>query len=155
MMDTISYKFYGDNKSSYAGNSFYMWLPSALSIQFDYHYYKHWYVNASLIYGFDLSPASVSRPSEIAITPRYETRGFEANLPLSLYDWREARIGLTLRIYYLTIGTEKLGQFFGLSNFSGMDLYFALHFFIDKGDCPNTKQKGCADIDYRIKSSYR
>lgn len=155
LMDTISYKFYGDSKASYRGNSFYMWLPSALSIQFDYHYFKNWYVNASLIYGFDLSPASVSRPAEIAITPRYESRGFEADLPVSLYDWNKLRIGLSLRYYYITIGTEKLGQFFRISNFTGLDLYVALHFFIDKGDCPNMRQKGCTDIDYRIKSSYR
>jgi len=155
LMDTISYKFYGDNKASYRGSSFIMWLPSALSIQFDYHYSRNWYVNASLIYGFDLSPASVSRPSEIAITPRYENRDFEASLPVSLYDWDKLRIGLALRYYYVTIGTEKLGQFFRISNFTGLDLYVALHFFIDKGNCPQGKKKGCSEIDYRTKSSYR
>jgi len=155
LMDTVSYQFYGNNNSSYRGSSFYMWLPSALSVQFDYHYLKHWYVNACFIYGFDLSPASVSRPAEIDITPRYETRGLEVNFPVSLYDWNKLRVGLSLRYYYLTIGTEKLGEFFRISNFTGLDFYFALHFFIDKGDCPKTKQKGCSDIDYRIKSTYR
>ena len=51
-MDTISYQFYGDNTSAYAGDQFKVWLPSALSVQFDYHYLGPWYVNASLIYGF-------------------------------------------------------------------------------------------------------
>jgi hypothetical protein len=155
LMDTMSYKFYGDSKASYRGSSFYMWLPSALSIQFDYHYSKNWYVNTSLIYGFDLSPACVSRPAEIAITPRYESRGFEANLPVSLYDWNKLRIGLSLRYYYVTIGTEKIGEFFRISNFTGLDFYIAMNFFIDKGDCPNKKEKGCLDMDYRLKSSYR
>lgn len=155
LMDTISYRFYGNKTAAYAGNSFYMWLPSALSIQFDYHYFKHWYVNASVIYGFDLSPASVSRPSEISITPRYESRGLEADLPISLYDWNKMRIGLALRYYYFTIGTEKLGEFFQISNFTGFDIYFALHFFIDKGNCPKGKIKGCQDFDYRLKSDYR
>jgi len=154
-MDTVSYKFYGNNQASSRGTSFYMWLPSALSVQFDYHYYKNWYVNASLIYGFDISPASVSRGSELAITPRFESRNFEANLPVSLYDWNKLRVGLALRYYYVTIGTEKLGQFFRISNLTGVDLYLALHFFIDKGDCPRGKVKGCQEIDYRIKSDYR
>jgi len=154
LMDTVSYKFYGNNQASYQGNSFYMWLPSALSIQFDYHYFKRWYVNASFIYGFDLSPASVSRPSEISISPRYESRGLEVDFPVSLYDWNKLRVGLSLRYYYLTIGTEKLGEFFRISNFTGLDFYVALHFFIDKGDCPKGKQKGCQEIDYRLKSSY-
>ncbi|MCX6248278.1 MAG: DUF5723 family protein [Bacteroidetes bacterium] len=155
MMDTMSYKFYGDNTSAYRGNSFYMWLPSALSVQFDYHYSRNWYVNAALIYGFDLSPSSVSRPSQIAITPRYETRNFEANLPVSLYDWNKLRVGLSLRFYYLTIGTEKLGQFFRISNFTGLDFYFALNFFIAKGNCGNTRIKECTEVDYRLKSTYR
>ena len=155
LMDTVSYRFYGDKNASYRGSSFYMWLPSALSIQFDYHYLKRWYVNASLIYGFDLSPASVSRPSELSITPRYESRSFEADIPVSLYDWNKLRIGLAFRYYYFTIGTEKLGEFFRISNFTGFDLYFALHFFIDKGNCPKGKQKGCQEIDYRLKSDYR
>jgi hypothetical protein len=155
MMDTVSYKFYGNKTSSYRGSSFYMWLPSALSVQFDYHYYKHWYINTSLIYGFDLSPASVSRPAEISITPRYETRLFEVNFPVTLYNWTKLMMGLSLRYYYFTIGTEKLGEFFRISNFTGMDLYFAFHFFIDKGNCKNKKAQGCKDIDYRIKSTYR
>jgi hypothetical protein len=153
-MDTISFKFYGDNTASYRGSSFTMWLPSALSIQFDYHYTKNLYVNASFIYGFDLSPASVSRPAELSLTPRYETRGLEVNLPITLYDWNKLMIGLSLRYYYFTIGTEKLGEFFRVSNFTGMDLYIAAHFFIDKGDCPKSKQ-GCKEMDYRIKSTYR
>jgi len=155
LMDTISYRFYGNSTESYRGNNFLMWLPAALSVQFDYHYFRNWYVNALLIYGFDLGPASVSRPAEIAVTPRYETHGFEAELPLSLYDWQQPRIGLALRFYYVTIGTEKLGQFFNISNLSGMDFYFSIHYGFEKGSCRNTRQKGCADIDYRIKSVYR
>jgi hypothetical protein len=153
-MDTVSYRFYGDKKASYRGNSFYIWLPSALSVQFDYHYRRNWYVNASLIYGFDLSPASVSRPAQIAITPRYESRGFEASLPISLYNWEKPRIGLALRYYYLTIGTEKLGQFFRISNLTGMDFYLAIHYFIEKGSCKDKKTKECQENDYRIKSNY-
>ena len=155
MMDTLSYRFYGNNTEAYTGNSFLMWLPSALSVQFDYHYVKNWYVNATLIYGFDLGPASVSRPSELSITPRYETRGFEAELPISLYNWEKPRIGLSLRYYYVTIGTEKLGQFFRISNLSGIDLYLAVHLFFDKGSCKDKRQKGCMDMDYRRKSVYR
>jgi hypothetical protein len=55
----------------------------------------------------------------------------------------------------VTIGTEKIGEFFRISNFTGLDFYIAMNFFIDKGDCPNKKEKGCLDMDYRLKSSYR
>jgi hypothetical protein len=154
-MDTVSYQFYGDNNAAYRGSSFYMWLPSALSVQFDYHYQRNWYVNFTLIYGFDIGPASVSRPAQLAITPRYETRGFEASLPVSLYNWQKPRIGLALRYYYITLGTEKLGQFFHFSNFTGLDFYLSIHYFIDKGRCRNSKGEGCKEKDFRINSGYR
>ena len=66
------------------------------------------------------------RPALIAITPRYETRLFEINLPVSLYDFRDPAIGLAVRIYSLVIGTEKLGTFLNLTDVRGMDVYFSL-----------------------------
>ena len=148
--DTISYKFYGNNTEAYKGSSFYIWLPSALSVQFDYHYKKNWYVNGSLIYGFNMAPGSLSRPSQLSVTPRYETSWFEANLPISFYDWYLLRMGLSLRFYFLTVGTEKLGQFFNLRNFSGMDFYISIHYFFEKGICKKQKEKGCLDSERRI-----
>lgn len=153
MIDTISYQFYGDTTSAIVGNDFTLWLPSALSVQFDYHLRKNVYVNASLIYGFNLSKYSLSRPAQLSITPRYETKWFEANLPVSLYDWREPRIGLSLRFYFLTIGTEKLGGFFHMSDFTGLDFYFSLKFFFDKGSCRSKGPKGCGNGEFRKSGS--
>jgi hypothetical protein len=146
-LDTISYQFYGNTTDAYAGDHFKVWLPSALSAQFDYHYLGPWYFNASLIYGFNLSKASLSRPSEISITPRYETQWFEANLPVSLYDWSLMRIGLSLRFYFLTIGTEKLGQFFSFNDFTGMDLYFSIKVPFNKGKCSAKGPGGCPGME--------
>jgi len=134
-LDTLSYQFYGTNKGAYRDNKFYIWLPSALSVQFDYHYYKQWFINASVIYGVNFSRNSLRRPAEVVITPRYETEWFEANLPLSLYDWYLPRIGLSFRIYNVTIGTEKLGYFFNVNDFTGMDFYIAFKYTLDKGKC--------------------
>jgi len=148
MLDTISYKFYGNNTSALVAEKFMLWLPSALSIQFDYHWKNYWYVNASLIYGFNLSGASLSRPSQLSITPRYEKKWFEASLPISLYDWYLPRIGLALRFYGFTIGTEKLGGFFNLSNFTGMDLYFSIKLFFNKGSCRGEKRTPCGNLEF-------
>jgi hypothetical protein len=146
-MDTVSYQFYGDYTSSYRGDVIRIWLPSALSVQFDYHYLGPWYVNASLIYGFPLSRSAVRRPAVLSVTPRYESGWFEASLPLTLYDWYLPRIGLALRFYFLTIGTEKLGQFFSISDFTGLDLYFSVKIPIDKGSCGPRGPKGCPAMD--------
>lgn len=137
LLDTISYKFYGDRTSAYAGEQFTLWLPAALSLQFDYHYRKHWYVNASLVYGFPVAKGSMTRPAELSVTPRYETRWFEASMPVSLYNWQLARVGLALRVYGLTVGTDKIGGFFHFSDFNGLDFYLSLKLFFDKGNCRN------------------
>ncbi|MDD4603102.1 MAG: DUF5723 family protein [Bacteroidales bacterium] len=145
ILDTISYKFYGDTTSADIGEKFTMWLPSALSIQFDYHLKSFWYLNASLIYGFPLSRGSLARPAEISITPRYEKRWLEVSLPISLYDWTLPRIGMALRIYGFTIGTDKLGEFFNFNNFTGMDIYFSVKLFFNKGVCGNKGTKHCGN----------
>ncbi len=134
-LDTLSYKFYGDTVSAYAADKFTMWLPSALSVQFDYHVAKSWYINSSLIYGFPVSKGAIVRPAELSVTPRFETNLFEVNLPVSLYDWTQPRVGLALRVYSITVGTEKLGSFFHFSNFTGLDFYFSVKLFFNKGNC--------------------
>lgn len=143
IMDTISYKFYGDTASAYTGDRFSVWLPSAFTAQFDYHYKKNWFLNTTLVLPFEFSSISVIRPALLAITPRYETRWFEANIPFSLYDWYQPRIGLSLRFYVLTVGTEKLGSFLGLSNFNGVDFYFTLKIPFEKGLCGRKLSKSC------------
>jgi hypothetical protein len=146
-LDTVSYQFYGDPTTAYVGDMMSVWLPSAASVQFDYHYLGPWYINAVLVYGFNLAKNSVTRPAELAITPRYETGWFEASLPVSLYDWNLVRMGLALRFYILTIGTEKLGQFFSFSDFTGMDLYFNLKIPLDKGSCRARGPAGCPGME--------
>ena len=144
MMDTISYKFYGDPDAAYRDDKFTLWLPTAFSVQFDYHYYQNWFVNASLVFPFQFSKVSVARPALLAITPRYESRWFDASIPISLYDWYQLRMGLALRFYMLTIGTEKIGHFLvGFSNFNGMDLYLSIKIPLEKGVCGKRVSKSC------------
>ncbi len=149
LLDTLSYQFYGDTTSAYTGDKFTLWLPSALSVQFDYHLRKNIYINTSFIYGFNLSKYSLSRPAQLSVTPRFENRWFEANLPVSLYDWSKLRIGLSLRFYFLTIGTEKIAGFLHVSDFTGLDLYVALKFSLDKGSCRSKGPKGCGNGEYK------
>ncbi|MBE0646728.1 MAG: hypothetical protein IH596_02975 [Bacteroidales bacterium] len=147
LMDTISYQFYGDPNAAYVNDKFTLWLPSALSVQFDYHYHNNWYVNAALIFPFQLSKISLARPALLAVTPRYESSWFDASLPVSLYNWYQLRVGLALRFYVLTIGTEKLGPYLGFSNFNGMDLYFSIKIPLEKGACGRRMSGSCPAYD--------
>jgi hypothetical protein len=146
-LDTLSYKFYGDTTSAWAGDKFTLWLPAAFSAQFDYHIRDSWYINASLVYGFPIAKAAVMRPAELSITPRYETRWFEASMPVSLYNWQLTRVGLAVRIYCLTVGTDKLGGFFHLNDFTGLDVYFSLKLFFNKGNCRIKGPENCGGVE--------
>ncbi len=145
LLDTISYQFYGDTVSAYSGDRFTMWLPAAVNITFDYNFGKNLFLNTNLIYGFPLHKSGIHRPAELTVTPRYETGWFEASLPVSLYNWQLPRIGLAVRVYGITIGTDKLGGFFHMNNFSGMDFYVAARFFLDKGVCRERGPVHCGD----------
>lgn len=148
LFDTLSIRFYGDRNASLKDRKFTMFLPSAVSVQFDYHYKKYLYFNATFIYGFYLAKSALSRPPLLAITPRFEDRHLEVSLPLSLYNWRYPHIGLSIRYYWLTIGTEKLGALFRFSHLEGLDAYIAIKFKLDKGDCGRKgKVKNCESYD--------
>lgn len=147
LMDTISYKFYGDPDAASADDKFTLWLPSSLSAQFDYHYLNNWYINAALVFPFRISKVSLARPALLAVTPRYESRWFDVGLPVSLYNWYQLRMGLSFRLYVLTIGTEKLGPFLGFSNFNGMDFYFSIKIPLEKGVCGRRMSGSCPAYD--------
>ncbi len=155
-MDTVSFKSYGDPNASYRGDKVWIWLPAAISAQFDYHLIQEWYLNATVFYGLPMAKNMAIRPSEIAITPRYESGWFEANLPISLYNWYLVRVGMSLRFYYVTIGTDKIGWLFNANDFTGMDIYIAVKFNLEKGICGSKKQKSCTDSqNYQKKRSGR
>lgn len=131
----ISSHFYNDTAKLLQGNSIKVGLPTALSVQMDINYTGNWYINGILIYPLMLRSAGIARPGQLAVTPRYETDHFEVDLPVSMYDFKRPRIGISMRLYFLTIGTDKLGGFFNLSDFTGMDFYMALKWNFLKGHC--------------------
>ena len=137
LMSTLSSRLYNgdENASNKQVSSYRAVLPSALSVHFDYHYFDAWYVNVLFLHGFATSYKGPRRSSVIAISPRYETPFVEVQLPVSLYQYKYPRIGLSGRIGIVTIGTDNIGYILGMKNFDGMDIYFALKFNISKGNC--------------------
>lgn len=142
VLQAASYNLLGDSAASLTDQTkLTIWLPTALSGQFDYNFGNNLFVNATFIQGLPLGKAAISRPGLIAITPRYETRYFEVNLPISLYNYQDPQLGLAIRIFNLVVGTEKLGTFINLTDVNGMDVYFSLGFNLDPK--PKSKGQGC------------
>jgi hypothetical protein len=146
----LSRRFYGDTHELLKGNRIKIGLPTAISLQVDVHYIGNWYLNGTLIYPIRLNSASLVRPSEVALTPRYETDYFEVDIPVSLYDFYKPRIGISARLGIFTVGTDKLGGFFHLNDFTGLDFYFAVKLNFIRGHCKNKGgDSNCAKSEYK------
>lgn len=101
-------------------------LPTFISIQADYNLWaSRLYANAALVQAVPVSrdKFGVRRANSLMVGLRYETRIFDVSLPLSLYEYRTPQIGLAVRFYCLTIGTDKLLHWMGKSNLYGGDIY--------------------------------
>lgn len=146
----ISQQFYGDSTTLLKGNKIKVGLPTAMSFQIDVNYTGNWYINGTVLYPLLINKAGITRPAQLAITPRFETNYFEIDLPLSLYDFQRPRIGISARLGIFTVGTDKLGGFLNFNDFTGLDFYFAVKWGFLKGHC-RTKAKGysCGNNEYK------
>jgi len=145
----LSEVFYGDTAASLKATSFKIGLPAALSFQADYQYFQNWFVNTTFVLPLKFSDVQLSRPAQAILSLRYESRKFEFGVPLSLYDFQKPRLGVFARIYFISFGTEKLGGFFGYSDFTGLDFYFSVKYNILKGDCNRYKpERDCRHLTF-------
>ena len=141
----LSSLFYGDPNASYAGNKIIIGLPTAVSVQADYNIYKNFYAAGYWIQPIRFNMRTLRRPAQIAIVPRYESKYFEINLPISVYEYRYPRVGLSARFWFFTIGTERIGTWLGLANLDGLDIYASIKFGFGKGNCRNRFKSACID----------
>ncbi len=137
----VNFHLHGDSNYRADADYFRMFLPTALSIQFDYHIQEGFYLNTVLIQPAALIKPTIYRPAQLAVIPRYESRLWDVYLPLSLYDYKKFRIGLATRISFFTIGSEKIGSLLGFGDFTGTDIYAAIKINLNKGFCKNKNRK--------------
>ncbi|MFK8039077.1 MAG: DUF5723 family protein [Crocinitomicaceae bacterium] len=120
-----------------------MGLPTVVSLQFDYNIWANkFYVNGTVVYGVPPFPKNygVRRANSLSVTPRFETKWFDVALPFSMYEFRQPQLGLSMRLYFLTIGTDKLLNIFVPSDIYGADIYAQLKVPLFRN--PKCKDKG-------------
>ena len=147
-MNTLSTVFYGSPGQSLTDTSFFMSLPTTLSIQYDYHFENDFYLGAYWQQPLRFRLRTVRQSPVLAVVPRYETRIFGASLPVTLYNYEKVRLGASVRIYSVTVGTEKLGTLLGIGDLTGMDFYFSIRFNLNKGSCLSYKKGACSNAGY-------
>lgn len=149
-------QFASDGNVVTSGNRYSAQLPSAVSVQFDYNLGKHFYANATWVQGVRFSKKySGIRRSVIGIIPRYETKWFEASLPLSLYDYRHPRMGLALRFYNITIGSDNLLPLIAPVDIRSVNIYASLKITLFKNPACTSGKRSYGNKAKKSKSGKR
>jgi outer membrane protein OmpA-like peptidoglycan-associated protein len=96
------------------GKTFFMNLPTAVSLQFDYHIWKWFYVNATGMISVQSSknPNRLRVPNQIAITPSFDHAWFGLHLPFSYNRYSGFKAGIGTRLGPLTVGVNDFGVLF-------------------------------------------
>lgn len=97
-------------------------LPTALNLNYDYNSGDNWYINvATQVDLTGLMPVDyrINYPTNITVTPRYETglKGFY--LPIFYNFDGDMEVGMGFRYGPITIGTQSLGGIFAKEKVSG------------------------------------
>lgn len=104
--------------------------PAMLSLQADVNVFGgRFFAYGLLNQGIPIKKSSfgVRRMNSLMAGMRYESRLFDIAIPLSLYEYKQPQLGLCMRLYFLTIGTDKLINFIGSHKVYGADVYFSLN----------------------------
>lgn len=131
LLDTLDGQLVSGEIISRDGEPYWMGLPTAASLQLDYSLGNGLFAYAFFVQDLPLMRNRVSRPSQLGIVPRFETRWFSFALPFTLFDYSKPRLGMALRLAFLTIGTEQLGGMLGLNDLDGLDFYFSITWGIE------------------------
>ena len=125
----LSRELLNDSDKSFRSNSFYLRTPAALSIQFDYSFSKLFYIQAVLLQRIKPRKQKITRANIFSISPRIQHRWFSFSPTLTIYDWKAVHIGSSVRIGFLTIGSDNIsGLWSDKSIYTGSDFYLGLKF---------------------------
>ena len=97
-------------KISNKNNKYKAYLPTALSVQYDYNFENGFYINTTLVQNLSFfNQLGVIRQNLLAVTPRLELSRFEVSLPISLRRYLYPSVGLAFRFWNnIIIGTDRL-----------------------------------------------
>jgi len=110
-------------------STFKMGLPTSLVLNADYKVMEQVYVGAALVQRLPKSQIGLERSNLLAISPRYESKWIGASLPVTMVNYDKVHVGMSLRLAYLTIGTDQLGTLGTQKKLSSGDAYISLQFF--------------------------
>lgn len=128
IVDSLTHTGTGWTTNENAGKTYYMNTPTALSLQFDYHIYKWFYVNATGMLNI-LGKKVVSKvhvPNQVVITPSFDYAWFGLHVPISINNYSGFKAGLAARLGPLTIGFTDWRSILASGKVRGTEFYAGL-----------------------------
>jgi outer membrane protein OmpA-like peptidoglycan-associated protein len=148
--------------------TFFMYTPTSLSLQLDYHIWKWFYVNltGNISVQSKKKEHRVHVPNQISLTPSFDYVWFGLHVPLSYNCYSGFKAGLGARLGPLTVGLTDFRTLFASGKINGTEVYAGLRLPINytepddtdedlvsdkKDECPSVKGlwafRGCPDTD--------
>lgn len=137
------------------GQSYYMNLPTAFSLQIDYHIWKYFYVNATGIVSLQSNKKAhrVRIANQFSLTPSFDYAWFGLGVPISYNKYSGFKAGLASRLGPITIGVTDFKTLFATGNVNGAEIYAGLRLPIlyshpkdDDNDLVSNKKDACVDV---------
>jgi len=110
-----------------------MGLPTAISLQYDQRIVDHTYVAFAAVQTLaGRNTLRLRRSNALAITPRFESRYFEAALPVVFHEYALAApsVGFMLRFNGLVLGSDHILPFVSKGDVYALDLYARLRIML-------------------------
>lgn len=123
-LDEVLSNNFNGTVTSVEDKSFTMFLPSAMSLQFDYAFTPHVYGNISWVNRILYSPKEVARGNQIDASVRYEKKKWEAAADFTLFEYNQPAVGICLRHSFFVIGTDRLLEWLSVTDIRSFDLFF-------------------------------
>lgn len=127
---SLSYVFYQDSAATLKKNEFSITLPASASVQFDYYLGNEFFVNATFLQGLNFFKNQIRRPTFLAISPRWDNKKLQIQVPFALYNFRQAQLGFSFTYENVTIGTDRLA--FWTKKMAGFDFYISAKISLTK-----------------------
>ena len=137
------------------GETFYMNLPTSLSLQLDYHIWKWFNLNATGIVSLQSKKNAhrVRVANQFVFTPSFDYAWFGLHVPISMNSYSGFKAGIGTRLGPLTIGVTDFKALFATGKVSGAEFYAGLRVPIlyaqpqdDDKDLVSNKKDNCLDI---------
>lgn len=120
--------------------------PTAAALLYDQRLVDRTYVGLAWVQQLSArSGDRLRRPNTLALTPRYESRWFEAAVPVVFheYGWRRPSVGLMLRFSDIVVGSDHVLPFLFRPDVDAVDLYLRLRITIQRSPfCKGRRRPG-------------